>query len=148
MGKRPWQTFLGLRLSQERLRPVVDGSQAGRDRTVKRLLVLACTIVSAQSWSAQTSGVTVSLRGITAVNSTEAWASGAKGTLLHTMNSGKTWSLVPMTGVADLDFRDIEAVNERTVFLMSAGPGQLSRVYKTSNAGERWELMATNLEPK
>ena len=51
-------------------------------------------------------------------------------------------------GVADVDFRDIEAIDERTVFLMSSGEGPHSRIYKTTDGGASWMLLTTNLEPK
>ena len=101
----------------------------------------------AQTWRPQTSTTTESLRGISAVNKNVAWASGAKGTILKTTDGGKTWQKSGMTGVGDLDFRDIEAVSAQTVYSMSAGPGQLSRVYKTTNGGTSWQLQSTNNDP-
>ena len=76
------------------------------------------------------------------------WVGGDKGTLLKTTDGGKTWRSVSPRGVADVDFRDIEAVDERTVFLMSSGQGPQSRIYKTTDGGATWELLTTNLEPK
>src|SRR5207247_1347406 len=37
---------------------------------------------------------------------------------------------------------------ERTAFVMSAGEGPLSRIYKTTDGGSRWTLLFTNPEPK
>lgn len=98
----------------------------------------------AQTWNPQNSTTTESLRGISAVNKNVAWASGAKGTILRTTDGGSTWHNSGMTGVSDLDFRDIEAIDAQTVYTMSAGPGQLSRVYKTTNGGTSWALQSTN----
>jgi len=110
-------------------------------------LVLLPALCGAQSWQPQQSGSTASLRGISAVSAKVVWASGAKGTFLKTSDGGATWRAATMPGTADLDFRDIEAMDERTVYLLSAGPGQLSRVYKTIDAGERWSLLYTNPDP-
>jgi photosystem II stability/assembly factor-like uncharacterized protein len=77
-----------------------------------------------------------------------AWASGTKGTFLRTTDGGAHWNVATIPGAANLDFRDIHAVDERTAYLMSAGSGELSRIYKTTNGGEVWMLLATNLDPK
>jgi photosystem II stability/assembly factor-like uncharacterized protein len=99
-------------------------------------------------WSPQNSGVTVSLRGITPVSPTLAWASGAKGTFLQTTDGGATWQAAVMPGAADLDFRDMEALDERTIYLLASGEGPQSRIYKSTDAGRRWMLLTTNLDPK
>ncbi len=59
-----------------------------------------------------------------------------------------TWRDVAPRGTADLDFRDIEVIDDRTAFLMSSGEGPQSRIYKTTDGGASWLLLATNLEPK
>jgi photosystem II stability/assembly factor-like uncharacterized protein len=108
------------------------------------IFLASAALASAQIWQPQQSGTTVSLRGISAVNTSVAWASGAKGTFLKTSDGGKTWLAAAMPGAADLDFRDVEAMDERTVYLLSSGKGPASRIYKTTNAGERWSLLYTN----
>ena len=112
------------------------------------LALLFALTAAAQSWQPQQSGTTVSLRGVSALSPQIAWASGAKGTFLRTLDGGQTWVARTMPGAADLDFRDVEAVDEKTVYLLAAGEGPLSRVYKTSNGGEAWQLLATNLHSK
>src|SRR5689334_5748509 len=104
-------------------------------------------IAAAQSWVPVTSGTTANLRGVSAKGQT-VWASGEKGTVLKTTDGGMTWRAAGPEGVADVDFRDIEAVDERTVFLLSSGEGPQSRIYKTTDGGASWVLLATNLEPK
>jgi photosystem II stability/assembly factor-like uncharacterized protein len=59
-----------------------------------------------------------------------------------------TWRDVAPRGVADVDFRDVEMIDERAVFLMSSGQGPQSRIYKTADGGASWMLLTTNLEPK
>ena len=87
------------------------------------------------------------MRGVTSSGNT-AWVSGDKGTVLRTTDNGSTWRSVAPRGVADLDFRDIEAVDQSTVYLLSAGDGPQSRIYKSTDGGDSWLLAATNLEPK
>jgi photosystem II stability/assembly factor-like uncharacterized protein len=90
--------------------------------------LLLPVLCAAQSWQPQQSGTTASLRGISAVNANVAWASGSKGTFLKTTDGGSTWIARTMPGAADLDFRDVEAIDERTVYLLSAGSGPQSRI--------------------
>jgi photosystem II stability/assembly factor-like uncharacterized protein len=102
---------------------------------------------AAQSWVPVTSGTTANLRGVSAKEQA-VWVSGDKGTVLKTVDGGKTWRRVAPSGVADLDFRDIEVIDDQTVFLMSSGEGPKSRIYKTTDGGATWALLITNLEPK
>jgi photosystem II stability/assembly factor-like uncharacterized protein len=99
-------------------------------------------------WEDQESGTKARLRGISAVNSRIAWASGAQGTVLRTIDGGQNWlpSIVP--GAGDLDFRDIHAINDNSAYLLSIGPGQLSRIYKTTSAGVSWEFSYMNKDPR
>jgi photosystem II stability/assembly factor-like uncharacterized protein len=111
---------------------------------VWKIFLFTCSVAVAQTWQMQESGTTASLRGISAVSDRIAWASGAKGTILRTVDGGSTWRNVNPVGVADLDFRDIEAINERVAFAMSAGDGRLSRIYKTTDGGATWALLRAN----
>lgn len=104
--------------------------------------------LSAQSWQLQKSGTTASLRGVSAVSARVVWASGSKGTWLKTVDGGKTWTAGQVAGATDLDFRDVEGVSEQVAFLMSAGSGTASRVYRTTDGGAAWELLFTNPEAK
>ena len=49
---------------------------------------------------------------------------------------------------AALDFRAVVAFSADEAFLMSAGPGDQSRIYHTSDAGKTWQLQFTNTNPK
>jgi photosystem II stability/assembly factor-like uncharacterized protein len=115
------------------------------------LLVLACAPASPPprlTWEPQTSGVTVRLRGISAVSPRVAWASGAAGTVLRTIDGGVTWRLRPVPGAAALDFRDIDAFSEQVAYALSIGPGESSRIYKTTDGGEHWNLQFANRDPQ
>src|SRR5438132_8052848 len=84
----------------------------------------------------QNSGVDVQLRGISAVSSKIAWASGAKGTVLRTVDSGHHWEKLPIAGTEGLDFRDIQAFDDKAAFVLSIGPGEQSRIYQTTDGGQ------------
>jgi photosystem II stability/assembly factor-like uncharacterized protein len=106
------------------------------------LIPLLLTIAAPQ-WTTQSSGVTARLRGVTAVNERIAWASGSGSTVLRTDDGGANWKKIIVTGDA-LDFRDIDAIDEQTAYVLSIGPGAASRIYKTSDAGASWTLQFRN----
>ncbi|MGH9408931.1 MAG: WD40/YVTN/BNR-like repeat-containing protein [Vicinamibacterales bacterium] len=108
----------------------------------------APSTVVALHWTEQSSGVTARLRGVSAASDRVVWASGAQGTLLRTADGGSTWTRLPIPDAGRLDFRDIDAVDARTAYVLSIGAGQASRIYKTTDAGAQWQLQFTNDNPK
>src|SRR5215470_2821839 len=111
------------------------------------MLLLIATIVFAPHWIPQSSGVTARLRGVSAVNEKVAFASGSGSTVLKTIDGGGSWQKLTVTSET-LDFRDIDAIDERTVYVLSIGPGTASRIYKTTDSGNSWELQFQNANPK
>jgi photosystem II stability/assembly factor-like uncharacterized protein len=112
------------------------------------LTILAASSASAQqAWHAESSGTTAELRGLSVVSDTVAWASGAKGTVLRTTD-GAHWQAMQVPDAEKLDFRDIHAIDAKSALVMSAGPGALSRVYRTDDGGASWRLLATNQFPE
>ena len=111
------------------------------------LLVVLATIAFAPAWTIQTSGVTSRLRGVSAVSERVAWASGSGNTILRTEDGGATWTRLPSPSTDRLDFRDIDAVNERTAYVLSIGAGPASRIYKTTDAGATWTQQFANEDP-
>jgi photosystem II stability/assembly factor-like uncharacterized protein len=104
--------------------------------------------LQAQQMSVLNSGTQENLRGISALPNGVAWASGTHGTYLKTADRGTTWSVAHVPQASDLDFRGVEAFSTDTAYLLSAGPGELSRIYKTINGGNSWDLQYTNKDPK
>ncbi|HSK38814.1 MAG TPA: hypothetical protein VK943_03515 [Arenibaculum sp.] len=82
------------------------------------------------------------------MSATVAWASGANGTVLRTLDGGSSWTRRPVPGGEALDFRDIEAFDDRTAYILSIGAGDRSRIYKTTDGGASWVLQFTNDDPK
>jgi photosystem II stability/assembly factor-like uncharacterized protein len=105
------------------------------------------TAVAAPGWTPQTSGVTARLRGVSAVNEHVAWASGSGSTVLRTEDGGATWQKLTVTQEA-LDFRDVDAINAQTAYVLSIGNGPASRIYKTADAGKTWDLQFKNEDAK
>jgi len=95
----------------------------------------------------QISHTTENLRGVSAVSREVAWASGTHGTYLRTIDGGRTWVAAQVPDAAGLDFRAVAAFSEYEAFLMSAGSGEQSRIYHTSDGGAHWQLQFTNNNP-
>jgi len=102
---------------------------------------------STPSWKLQDSGSTARLRGLSAVSDRVAWASGTGGTVLRTVDGGRTWRSVGPPDTADLQFRDIEAFDADHAVALAIGEGELSRVYVTDNGGRTWAETFRNTDP-
>src|SRR5256714_8552792 len=111
------------------------------------IALLFLSVVFAPQWSLQTSGVNARLRGVSAVGDRVAWASGSGSTVLRTGDGGATWKKLTVTADA-LDFRDIDAIDENTAYVLSIGNGPASRIYKTLDGGASWTLQFRNDDPE
>lgn len=111
------------------------------------LFLLPAASARAQ-WEAQATGTTVRLRGVSVVGASVAWASGDKGTYARTTDGGKTWTAGTVPGASELDFRDVDAFDSETAYLLAIGEGEKSRIYKTTDGGRRWVLQFQNKRPK
>ncbi|HSB74016.1 MAG TPA: hypothetical protein VLC12_00120, partial [Terriglobales bacterium] len=109
-----------------------------------------------QWWSVQTSGVDSNLRGVSVKYDQESeggqhyivWASGSNGVILRSINDGKSWKQLSVPGGEALDFRDIEAFDANTAYVMASGEGARSRIYKTGDGGKTWKLQYTDKRPE
>ena len=102
-------------------------------------------------WSVQTSGLDANFRGVSVKcyqkQPCVIWASGSNGVILRSTDDGKTWKQLTVAGGTDLDFRDIEAFDANTAYVMSSGDGDKSRIYKTTDAGNNWKLQYSDKRP-
>ncbi|NNE68502.1 MAG: glycosyl hydrolase, partial [Pyrinomonadaceae bacterium] len=85
-----------------------------------------------------------SFRGLDVVSKKVIWASGTGGTVIRTIDGGSNWGVIKVPGASKLDFRDIEAFDSRTAYVLSIGNGDSSRIYKTSDGGATWKLQFKN----
>jgi photosystem II stability/assembly factor-like uncharacterized protein len=119
------------------------------------LLLAASAVAAAQSsepartpWQMQESGTTAGLRGIDSVDGRVAWASGTGGTVLKTLDGGAHWTQCAIpdgaTDGATLDFRGVQAWDAVTAIVMASGPGEKSRLYKTTDGCKTWKLEFKN----
>ncbi len=116
-------------------------------------VLLAVTTVAQQAgprWTLQESGVTARLRGISAVNDNIVWASGNHGTIVRTIDGGKTWQTVtPPPETQKLDFRDIDAFDAEIGLRAQHRPGQrLADLQDERTAGQTWTPQFVNRDEK
>ncbi len=98
-------------------------------------------------WEKQHSATTARLRGVSAVSANVAWASGQNGTYTRTTDGGRTWRTAVVPGAENLDFRDVDAFDANTAYLLAIGDGDKSRIYKTTNGGDSWIMQFKNENP-
>lgn len=112
-------------------------------------LVLTSFVISADAqWIKQTVDTTASFRGLSVVNEKVIWASGTGGTVIRTIDGGKKWDVIQVPDAAKLDFRDIEAFDANTAYILSIGNGEASRIYKTTDGGKTWSRQFKNTNEK
>ena len=93
-------------------------------------------VIRTPYWEAGNSGTTAGFRGLSAVSENVAWASGSGGTVVRTVDGGQTWEDVSVPETDTLQFRDIEAFDEKTAIVLSAGLPAV--IYKTTDGGKSW----------
>lgn len=106
-------------------------------------IVFAFSNVNAQ-WQKFDVGTDASFRGLDVVNQNVVWASGTGGIVIRTIDGGKNWDVIKVPDAEKLDFRDIEAFDENTAYILSIGNGESSRIYKTTDGGKNWKLQFKN----
>ena len=112
------------------------------------LLACACTAHAGTTIELQQTGVAVRLRGISAVDEQVAWASGQKGSVLRTVDGGLHWQVMNVDGAGALDFRDVEGFSADVAVVLSIGPGEASRIYRTDDGGASWTLALQNSDAR
>ena len=112
------------------------------------LLLVVAPVLGQSGPRVQFSNTTENLRGVSAVSRQVAWVSGTHGTYLRTIDGGRTWTPAQVPDAVALDFRAVAAFSADEAFLMSAGLGEQSRIYHSSDAGKHWQLQFSNANPK
>jgi len=95
----------------------------------------------------QHSGVDVLLQAVSPVNESVVWVSGHGGTWLRTLDGGASWSGGTVPDTDTIQFRDVHAISADVAWLLAAGPADMSRIYRTDDGGENWQLQWVNEEP-
>jgi photosystem II stability/assembly factor-like uncharacterized protein len=106
-----------------------------------------CDSIAFGQWRTQAVDTRSDFRGLCVVSPSVAWVSGTMGTYARTTDRGKTWSVATVPGAEKFDFRDVKAFGEATAYLLSAGPGAASRIYKTIDGGKSWTMQFKCTDP-
>lgn len=103
-------------------------------------MVLLLSGVATAEWQKMNVPTTASFRGLSVVSQNVVWASGTEGTVIRTVDSGKTWSVMHVAGAESLDFRGIKAFDEKTAVIISSGPAEKgqAKIYRTTDGGKSW----------
>ena len=117
-------------------------------RTLLIFTFLALSVSAHAQWVKQTVDTTASFRGLSVVSEKVIWASGTGGTVIRTVDGGKKWDVIQVPDAAKLDFRDVEAFDAQTAYILSIGNGESSRIYKTIDGGKTWKLQFKNTNEK
>ena len=72
---------------------------------------------------------------------------GIAGTWVKTTDGGQSWQAGVVAGAESLQFRDVQGISENVAYLLSAGTGTDSRIYKTEDGGKSWSLQFQNQDP-
>jgi photosystem II stability/assembly factor-like uncharacterized protein len=102
---------------------------------------------AAPTLTPQQSGTLNRLQAVSPVNAKVVWASGVGGTFALTTDGGAHWRSRVVPGAEALQFRDVEGVSAKVAYLLSAGVGTDSRIYKTEDGGDTWTLQFQNEDP-
>ncbi|WP_229886087.1 WD40/YVTN/BNR-like repeat-containing protein [Streptomyces subrutilus] len=101
-------------------------------------------------WAVKDTATDSRFRGLAAVSRTTAWVAGSGGTVLRTVDGGRSWRNVsPPGAVAErLELRDIEAFDARRAVALAIGEGEASRVLRTEDGGATWAEAFRNPDPR
>jgi photosystem II stability/assembly factor-like uncharacterized protein len=88
-------------------------------------------------WQPIATGAEANFRGLSAISDQIAWASGSGGTVIRTIDGGKTWEDVSIPDTDTIQYRDIEAFDANTAIVLSAGLPAV--IYKTTDGGKNWD---------
>ncbi|HEY0701822.1 MAG TPA: hypothetical protein VGD60_03560 [Candidatus Acidoferrales bacterium] len=123
-------------------------------RTLFIVSLLIAGSVGYPVWVVKTSGVDTNLRGVSLAHARNrlsdhaagpvVWASGSNGVILRSPTTAGPWVRLYVRGGEALDFRGIQAFDEKTAYVMSSGEGEKSRIYKTTDGGENWAMQFTD----
>jgi photosystem II stability/assembly factor-like uncharacterized protein len=81
----------------------------------------------------------LSIRGLSVVDNNVIWASSSKGTVIKSIDGGKSFQSMKINDCVTCEFRDIEAFNADTAIVLSSG--DIAKVYKTVDGGESWKMV-------
>ncbi len=108
------------------------------------VLVFSFTKVQAQTIEMLDSSRTESFRGLSVVNNKVLWVSGSAGTVGKSIDAGENWEWLKVKGYETIDFRDIEAFDDKTAVIM--GVGTPAYILRTTDGGKNWQKVYENTD--
>ena len=112
-------------------------------------LLLGATSLSSQAAprvTEQQSNTTQLIQAVHAVSNDVVWGAAHGGVVLRTIDGGAHWEVKPTPAGDSIEFRDVHALNADTAWIMSAGSGKASRIYRTNDGGATWALQNINAD--
>jgi hypothetical protein len=100
------------------------------------------SVSKAQKIEVLTSGTKTSLRGLSVVNDNIIWASGSDGQVAKSIDGGRNFQWITVTGYEQRDFRDIEAFDENTALILAVAEPAI--ILKTKDGGKTWKEVFHN----
>lgn len=102
------------------------------------LLLCGITTASAQNYELipLVTDAKTSMRGLSVVNKDVIWVSGSKGQVGKSLDGGKTWQWTQPKGYETLDFRDIQAFDQKKAIIVNAGSP--AYILSTVDGGKTW----------
>ncbi|WP_406827242.1 WD40/YVTN/BNR-like repeat-containing protein [Pedobacter sp. KACC 23697] len=109
-------------------------------------LLLAPFFCAAQPYSLKplNEHTKTSLRGLSVVSDQVTWVSGSNGAVGKTTDGGITWKWVNPQGYEKIDFRDIEAFDDKQAIIV--GIASPAYILKTIDGGETWTENYKNVD--
>jgi photosystem II stability/assembly factor-like uncharacterized protein len=109
-------------------------------------LLLAPFFCAAQSYSLKplNEHTKTSLRGLSVISDQVTWVSGSNGAVGKTTDGGITWKWVNPKGYEKIDFRDIEAFDDKQAIIV--GIASPAYILKTVDGGETWTENYKNVD--
>lgn len=149
LTRKIWRTARGIRAGQ------IDQSQRRERKMTRRSTIFLAAIATcfaalgihaesgrSDSWKRADVETTASFRGLSVLSTAVVWASGTRGTVIRTVDGGRTWSVRLVAGAQNQDFRGIRAFDAENAVIMSTGNAEkgLATIYRTSDGGKTWVL--------
>lgn len=106
------------------------------------LFLFILNVVKGQSIKMLDSSRTESFRGLSVVSNKVVWVSGSAGTVGRSIDAGETWEWLKVKGFETIDFRDIEAFDDKTAVIM--GVGAPAYILRTTDGGKNWQTVYEN----
>ncbi len=131
---------------------VANGGRSGaiRSRQLQCAVAVCCLLfavcpIALGSWTKQRTGSMSWLHSVFFVDQNRGWAVGSRGTLLSTLNGGRTWrkmSLPSEDTIRDIHFTDDQhgvIVCEKNIYDLQSNDEPRAYLLKTMDGGEHWK---------